>query len=209
MHLLFPILLLTYPLALHLGIYFSHIDLAVFYLAGLLILPLLSALYARTRAGAWQIMAAVFAIIILILSAGNELLIVKLVPLAVNGVLLWFFASTLFNGRTPLITRFASLMREDMPPAVLAYTRWATFAWSAYFLIMLTLSLLMALYAPIELWSFFSNVLSYILLVLMFLAEFMVRRLVVHEHMDYSFSEFLQRLRRVDFRSVLTRPNPD
>jgi uncharacterized membrane protein len=209
MHLLFPILLLTYPLALHLGIYFSHIDLAVFYLAGLLVLPLLSASYARTRAGAWQIMAAVFAIITLVLSAGNELLIVKLVPLAVNGVLLWFFASTLFNGRTPLITRFASLMREDMPPAVLAYTRWATIAWSAYFLIMLTLSLLMALYAPIELWSFFSNVLSYVLLVLMFLLEFTVRRLVVHEHMDYSFSEFLQRLRRVDFRSVLTKPNPD
>jgi predicted permease len=56
---------------------------------------------------------------------------------------------------------------------------------------------------PIELWSFFSNVLSYVLLVLMFLAEFTVRRLVVHEHMDYSFAEFLQRLKNVNFRSVL------
>jgi len=203
MHLLFPILLLTYPLALHLGIYFGHIDLAVFYLAILLTLPFLSALFKRTRPASWQIMAAGFALIVLILAAGNEQLIVKLVPLTVNGVLLWFFASTLFNGRIPLITRFASLMRQDMPPAVLVYTRRATIAWSAYFLSMFILSLLLALYAPIELWSFFSNVLSYVLLVLMFLAEFTVRRLVVHEHMDYSFSEFLQRLRRVDFRSVL------
>lgn len=203
MHLLFPILLLTYPLVLHLGIYFGHIDLAVFYLAILLSLPLLSALFKRTRPGSWQIMAAVFAFIVLALAAGNEQIIVKLIPLAVNGVLLWFFASTLFSGRTPLITRFASLMREDMPPAVLVYTRWATIAWSAYFLFMFILSLLLALYAPVELWSFFSNVLSYVFLVLMFLAEFTMRRLVVHEHMDYSFTEFLQRLRRVDFRSVL------
>lgn len=140
---------------------------------------------------------------ILVLAAGNEHIIVKLVPLTVNAVLLWIFASTLFNGKIPLITRFASLMRDDMPPAVLSYTRWATIAWSAYFLMMLLFSLLLALYAPIELWSFFSNVLSYIFLALMFLAEYTVRRLLVREHMDYSFPEFLQRLRRVDFRSVL------
>ena len=155
MHLLFPILLLTYPLVLHLGIYFGHIDLAVFYLAILLTLPFLSVLFKRTIPGVWQIMAAGLAFIVLLLAAGNEQLIVKLVPLTVNGVLLWFFASTLFNGRTPLITRFASLMREDMPPAVLTYTRWATIAWSVYFLFMFILSLLLAIYAPIELWSFF------------------------------------------------------
>lgn len=203
MHLLLPILLLTYPLALHIGIYFGHIDLAVYYLAILLSLPLLSALFKLTRPGGWQIMTAAFAFVVLLLAAGNEQIIVKLVPLTVNGVLLWFFASTLFNGKTPLITRFASLMREDMPPAVLTYTRRATIAWSAYFLFMFTLSLLLAIYAPIELWSFFSNVLSYVLLALMFLAEFTVRRLAVHEHMDYSFAEFLQRLKNVNFRSVL------
>ena len=153
------------------------------------------------------------ALIILVLDAGNEQIIVKLLPLTVNGVLLWFFASTLFSGRTPLITLFASLMREDMPPAVLVYTRRATIAWSVYFLLMFILSLLLALYAPIEMWSFFSNVLSYVLLILMFLAEFMVRRLLVHEYMDYSFTEFVQRLKNVDFRSVLkgsgTKPNHD
>ena len=203
MHLLFPILLLTYPLVLHLGIHFGHLDLVVFYLAMLLCIPLLSALFTRKRPGRWQILAAFLSLFVLILAAGNEQIIVKLIPLAVNGVLLWFFASTLFSGRTPLITLFASLMREDMPPAVRVYTRRATIAWSVYFLLMFILSLLLAIYAPIELWSFFSNVLSYVLLVLMFLAEFMMRRVLVHEHMDYSFTEFVQRLKKVNFRSVL------
>ncbi|MEA1889196.1 MAG: hypothetical protein U9N50_05370 [Pseudomonadota bacterium] len=203
MSVLFPLLLLTYPVVLHLGIYFGHIDLVIFYLAILLSLPFLFALLKRTRPGIWQTMAVGLAFMLLVLAAGNEQLIVKLIPLTVNGVLLWFFASTLVSGKTPLITRFASLMREDMPPAVMVYTRWATIAWSGYFLVMFILSLILAITAPIELWSFFSNVLSYVLLVLMFLAEFTVRRLVVHEHMDYSFTEFLQRLKNVNFRSVL------
>jgi len=202
---LFPLLLLTYPLVLHLGIYFGHIDLVVLYLAILLSLPFLSTAIKRIRPGIWRIMAVGLAFIVLVISASNDKLIVKLVPLTVNGVLLWFFSSSLVGGRIPLITRFASLMREDMPPAVLIYTRRATIAWSGYFLSMLIFSLILAIYAPIELWSFFSNVLSYVILVLMFLVEFTVRRFLLHEHMDYSFTEYLQRLRRVDFHSVLRR----
>jgi uncharacterized membrane protein len=148
-------------------------------------------------------MAVGLAFVVIVLEAGNGQHVVKLIPLVVNGGLLWFFASTMVRGRTPLITRFASLMRDSMPPAVLVYTRRATIAWSGYFLIMFILSLLLAIYAPIEMWSFFSNVLSYVLLAVMFLMEFTVRRLFVREHMDYSFKEFLQRLRRVDFRSVI------
>jgi len=205
MSVLFPLLLLTYPVVLHLGIYFGHIDLVIFYLAVLLSLPFLSALLNRKKPGVWHIMAVGLAFMLLVLAAGNERLIVKSIPLTVNGALLWFFASTLVRGKTPLITRFASLMREDMPSAVLLYTRWATIAWSVYFLMMFILSLILAIYAPIELWSFFSNVLSYALLALMFLAEFTVRRMLVHEHMDYSFTEFIQRLRNVDFSSVFRK----
>ena len=205
MSVLFPLLLLTYPVVLHLGIYFGHIDLVIFYLAILLSLPFLFALLNRKKPGVWHIMAVGLAFMLLVLAAGNERLIVKSIPLTVNGALLWFFASTLVSGKTPLVTRFASLMREDMPYAVLVYTRWATIAWSVYFLMMFILSLILAIYAPIELWSFFSNVLSYVLLALMFLAEFTVRRMLVHEHMDYSFTEFIQRLRNVDFSSVFRK----
>ncbi len=201
--LFFPILLLTYPAVLHFSIYSGHIDLAVTYLTFLLSLPFLCAVLRWRRPGPWQIVAIVLATILLISAAGNEYYIVKLVPLSVNGILLWFFASTLLNGSTPLITRFASLMRQDMPPAVLVYTRHATVAWVIYFLMMFIISLLLAFYAPIEMWSFFSNILSYILLLLMFLAEFTVRRMLLPEHMDYGFIEFIQRLRKLDFRRVI------
>lgn len=203
MSVLFPLLLLTYPLVLHLGVYLGQIDLAVFYLALLLSLPFLSVVLTGRKPGIWVALSLVLALTLIALAAGNEQLIVKLVPLTVNGSLLWLFSSTLVSDRTPLITRFASLMRDDMPPAVLRYTRWATVAWSVYFLVMFILSLTLSLYAPIELWSLFSNALSYVFLALMFLGEFAVRRRLVHEHMDYSFREFLQRLRQLDFHRVI------
>ncbi|GMT41526.1 MAG: ketosynthase [bacterium] len=199
---LFPLLLLTYPLVLHFSIYSGHIDLVVIYMAFLLSFPFLSVVLRWRRPKPWQVIAVALAIILVISAEGNEQYIVKFVPLSVNAVLLWFFASTLVSGRTPLVTRFASLMRDDMPPAVLVYTRRATIAWMIYFLVILIVSLLLAFYAPIEMWSFFSNILSYVLLLMMFLAEFTVRRMFLHEHMDYTFAEFIQRLWNVDFSSI-------
>jgi len=199
---LFPLLLFTYPLVLHLGVYFGHVELALVYLGIMLTLPFLFALLRQTKPVAWQIITAGLAFILLLLEKENYQLIIKLIPLSVNSLLLWLFASTLGKDRIPLITRFASLMRKDMPPAVIIYTRWATVAWSVYFLLMTILLLLFSVYASLEVWSFFSNILSYFLLAMMFLAEFIVRRIFLRKYMDYSFTEFIQRLRHIDFRSV-------
>jgi uncharacterized membrane protein len=112
------------------------------------------------------------------------------------------FASTLSDGRVPLVTRLASLMRDEMPEAVITYTRQATVAWVCYFFIMMVISILLAVYASIETWSFFNNVLSYVFLVLMFLIEFAVRRRVLNEYIDYSFFEFIRRMKNVNFSRV-------
>ena len=199
---LFPLLIFTYPLVLHLGVYFGHVELALVYLGIMLTLPFLFALLRQTKPAAWQIITAGLAFILLLLEKENYQLIIKLIPLSVNFLLLWLFASTLGKDRIPLITRFASMMRKDMPPAVIIYTRWATVAWSVYFLLMTILLFLFSVYASLEAWSFFSNILSYFLLAMMFLAEFIVRRIFLRKYMDYSFTEFIQRLRHIDFRSV-------
>lgn len=203
MHVLFPLLLFTYPLVLHLGVYYSHLDVVLIYLAILLSLPILGSLLRKTKPGIWKIIAAGIACSLLLLENVNDQQVVMLIPFGVNLLMLWVFASTLGRGNVPLITRFASLMRENMPPAVVVYTRWATIAWSGYFLLMSILLLFFAIYAPIEVWSFFSNILSYFLLAMMFLIEFTFRRLFLRKYMDYSFTEFLLRLRQVDFRRVL------
>jgi len=203
MQTLFPFMLLSYPLVLHLSTLSGQIFLAILYLALLLSAPFLLAIVRRSKPDAWHILSSSIAVILAISAVGNEQLVIKLVPLAINGALFWIFGATLISGKTPLVTRFASLMRDSMPPAVMVYTRRATLAWTIYFLMMFMTSLLLAIYAPVEVWSLFSNVISYLLLVLMFLAEYSIRRMLVHEHMDYSFIEFVQRLRHLDIKRVL------
>jgi uncharacterized membrane protein len=49
-----------------------------------------------------------------------------------NGAMCWFFAHTLFGGRTPIITTLARAIHPDLPEKVVHYTRQVTIAWAAF-----------------------------------------------------------------------------
>lgn len=85
------------------------------------------------------------------------------------------FGRTLRSGQTPMITGFARMVHSSLSPALLDYTRCATWAWSLYFASMSGLSVLLFGLAPVPVWSAFANLLGGPLLVLMFAAEYAVR----------------------------------
>jgi len=85
------------------------------------------------------------------------------------------FSRTLQAGRTPMITGFARTVHGTLSPALMDYTRSATWAWSIYFGAIAGSSLLLFWLAPIALWSAFANLLSPVLLVMMFACEYAVR----------------------------------
>ena len=89
------------------------------------------------------------------------------------------FARTLRPGGTPLVSQFAALLHGPLSPAAVRYTRRATWAWTLFFAGMATLSLLLFWLAPIAIWSVFAYLLGIPLVVLMFLAEYAVRRCVL------------------------------
>ena len=94
-----------------------------------------------------------------------------------NLALCGVFGLTLLGDREPLITRFARILRrDDMPPPVLAYTRKATLAWTVFFAVVATVSVLLYLLAPLTVWSAFANLISAPLVGLMFVGEYAVRR---------------------------------
>jgi len=87
------------------------------------------------------------------------------------------FGHTLLPGREPLISQLARRVhREDYGPAIARYTRQATWAWTLYFVAMGLTSVLLFLTAPLALWSWFVNFLSFLTLGAMFVAEYAVRR---------------------------------
>ena len=86
--------------------------------------------------------------------------------------LLWLFGQTLRPGNEPLVTLFARRVHGTLPPAMAAYTRRLTFAWSVFFVLQLLVSALLFRFSSLSVWSLFINVLNFPLLALMFVGEY-------------------------------------
>ena len=93
----------------------------------------------------------------------------------IYGLLCAAFGRTLQGGKTPMISHFASIVHGELSPALISYTRSATWAWTIYFGAIAMLSLLLFWLAPVAVWSAFANLLGIPLLALMFAGEYAVR----------------------------------
>jgi uncharacterized membrane protein len=90
--------------------------------------------------------------------------------------LLWYFGRTLTRDGEPLITRLARRVHGSLPQGMEVLTRRLTIAWCVFFAAQLIASALLIALAPIEAWSLFINLLNVPLLTLMFLGQFVYRR---------------------------------
>jgi uncharacterized membrane protein len=86
------------------------------------------------------------------------------------------FGRSLLEGRVPLCTQLADKIHGPLSAAELRYTRKVTIAWVVFFLLNMAVTGLLFAFAPLPIWSFFANFLSLPLILLMFGAEYVVRR---------------------------------
>lgn len=152
--------------------------------AGLALVPvtvvaLLLAWGSRYRWALWVLMAA--ASIVVWWQWGEVLLrhytwFYLLQHVGIYGALAVFFGRTLVGGRVPLVTRFAAMVHgNQMCPEHIAYARQVTLAWTLFFISMVSVSMVLFLFQPIERWAFFANILGLPLMGLMFGGEYLVR----------------------------------
>lgn len=99
--------------------------------------------------------------------------------IAINGCLGWIFGRTLLEGRQPLCTFFASFVHSALSPAVVRYTRQVTVAWSAFFFCLVATSILLFFLAPMAVWSVFANLLTFPLIGLMFVLDYLAKRFLL------------------------------
>ncbi|MGQ2980936.1 MAG: hypothetical protein ACT6Q9_14700 [Polaromonas sp.] len=92
-----------------------------------------------------------------------------------QGLLGLAFGRSLRAGQVPMVSRFAAVIHGSLSPALERYTRQVTWAWTLYFALMTSLSLLLFWLAPVTVWSVFANLLNLPLLILMFAAEYGAR----------------------------------
>jgi len=86
------------------------------------------------------------------------------------------FGRTLGAGRTPLCARFAMRVHGPLDAATAQYTRSVTVAWTVFFAVIAIVLLVLYFVAPLPVWSVFANFCTAPLVLVMFVAENVVRR---------------------------------
>jgi uncharacterized membrane protein len=161
---------LLYPLA----IWFGHGQVEPRWLAGLLLLAIATRLPALKLSGVarWSVAGALVLVACAIWS--NLLLPLKLYPVLVNLALLAGFAYSL---TTPMsaVERMARLRGEDFPPVAQAYMRSVTRVWCGFFVFNGAMAFGTALWASEAVWSLYTGGISYLLMAVLFGAEYLVR----------------------------------
>jgi uncharacterized membrane protein len=194
--LLFPALLIAWPVSIHLAIIGGHTGIAL-----LICLALTIALTDRSLAVRVLLALVISAAVLLVirLKGDHALLPLYLFPVLIHAFLAGIFGRTLLPGKIPMITRYSILLRGRLEPAIIGYTRRVTWLWTVYFLCMALESLLLALFAPLEIWSLFANCLNYVFTALLFTGEYLFR---IH-HFDHLEHPRFTRLVR-----AITQVNP-
>ncbi|MEZ5727038.1 MAG: hypothetical protein R3E48_02910 [Burkholderiaceae bacterium] len=88
-----------------------------------------------------------------------------------------WFAWSLRRGGDPVVSAIARRVNGELGQPMIRYTRGLTLVWALFFAGMSITSALLSRYAEFATWSFFVNLLSWPLTAVVFLAEYLVRRL--------------------------------
>ena len=98
------------------------------------------------------------------------------------GLLAFMFGRTLRSGSTPLVSRFAEMAHGSISARVARYTRGVTWAWTLFFTAMTLSSFVLFIAAPLPTWALFANLLSPLLVLALFVAEYLVRLRALPAH---------------------------
>jgi uncharacterized membrane protein len=115
----------------------------------------------------WPLFAQNFSIVYLVQQAGFY------------SILAFTFGRSLSKGSVPLCTQLADKVHGPLSALELRYTRKVTLAWAIFFLLNVAATFLLFEFAPLRIWSVFVNFCSLPLMLLMFAAEYAVRRRVL------------------------------
>lgn len=110
-----------------------------------------------------------------IVAGWNVLLPLKLYPVLVSLVLLIAFSTTLFFPPS-MVERFARMSEPNLPLIAVAYTRRVTQIWCVFFIVNGVIAFVTAIWATEDVWLLYTGVISYVLILILFGAEFLYRQ---------------------------------
>lgn len=112
------------------------------------------------------------------------------------------FGSTLGRGdANALCSRVTRLMLPGPPdPTYMRYTWKVTVAWTVYFVASSVVSVGLFFFGPLAVWSFFANLLTPVIVGLMFVIEYVVRVRVLPDRPHFNIAQTIQAYRAYEKR---------
>lgn len=102
-------------------------------------------------------------------------------PVLMSFLFAGLFISSIFSEQS-IIERFARLAGKTITPTAKLYTRRLTGVWGVLLVINGIAAALLALYASMDVWTFYCGFLSYAIFVLVFIAEFFYRKHFIRKY---------------------------
>ncbi len=127
--------------------------------------------------------------------------IIYLPPIIMILLILYPFLRSILPGHTPLISRFYQLTEKEDKPGAMQYTEKVTWVWVILIVLLLINTLALTLFSSLETWSLFTNFINYLLMLGLFIAEWLFRMFWFKEWV--SPTRFVQQLMTIDQRELL------
>lgn len=99
----------------------------------------------------------------------------KLYPVLMSVGAFVIFASTLIKPPS-MIERFARLMDDKLPESGVIWTRKVTWVWCGFFFVNACIAWITVYWMPLQVWVIYNGFVSYFLMGLLFLGEYILRK---------------------------------
>lgn len=128
--------------------------------------------------------ALVFAIIFAFLCVLKEQILIYLYPCVISILFLGIFASSLKDEAiiTKIAKKQASLKGKALPEQAISYTRALTKLWCGFFVFNTFVAGYLALIDEKLYWTLYTGVISYVLMGILFVGEFIYRKAVIEKY---------------------------
>lgn len=195
MKLLAGLLLLGYPFVVLVGLWAFDPRSVALGLACILAARLLAALRHARRPDLANLglFAALMAGVLALAATFNEQRFLLFVPVLVNAVLLVSFARTL-GREVSMVETFARLEGHALSPERRQYCRHVTGAWCLFFVLNGGVTVYLALTARVLAWTIYTGLVAYVLMGLVFAAEYVYRAWRFREYRNGLTDVVLRRL---------------
>jgi uncharacterized membrane protein len=161
-----------YPVLVYLGL--AHAEPRVL---ALLLLALAVARYLASRSQQALAVALAGLVLAALTAWSNQLLPLKIYPVAMSVAMLVLFGASLLKGPT-IVERVARLHDPALDAHGVAYTRRVTQVWCGFFVLNGGISLATALWASEQTWALYNGFITYVLMGGLMGGEWLVRRRV-------------------------------